>query len=390
MSDDIFGKLAQIMESGDPAGGFDFLAEEFRRTKNYRMLFETRLMRRRMDLGLPLVQTQDTSEFPAEARPAYEQAMVDAARETGGLFLADGEIAKAWPYLRAIGESAPVIAAIEKTEPGEDIDPVIQIAFQEGLHPLKGLDLILKKHGMCRALTSFGMYAVQKDREQCINLLARNLHEELLRRLAYAVEQQEGARPDTSSISELISGRDWLFGDYCSYVDTSHLMSVLQYSPEVQDAGTLRLFHEFCEYGKKLSSQFQMKGHPPFENVFVDYDHYVLAVLGINPEEHVAHFRNKVTESDPEQVGAMPAEALINLLVRLDLFGEALEISLEYIPAPQPPDINCPTALQLCHLAKDYERLVELAKERGDVLSYLAGSLEKGAVASSAHAVTSS
>src|SRR5438105_2664712 len=82
-------------------------------------------------------------DVPADVRPAYERAFVEAAREVGGLFLADGDVTRAWPYYRAVGESAPVAAAIEQIAPGEDIESVIAIAFQERVNPRKGFELIL-------------------------------------------------------------------------------------------------------------------------------------------------------------------------------------------------------------------------------------------------------
>src|SRR5579872_6054440 len=56
---DAFEKIDQLLHSGDAAGAFEFLIEHFRRTRDYRALFEARLMRRRLDLGLPLYQLRD-------------------------------------------------------------------------------------------------------------------------------------------------------------------------------------------------------------------------------------------------------------------------------------------------------------------------------------------
>src|ERR1044071_3130777 len=104
---------------------FDLLATKFREEKNYPSLFEARLMQKRLELGLDPIQIGSLDDVPVAVRPAYERAFVDAAREVGGLFLADGDVARAWPYYRAIGESAPIAAAIEAAEPGGDLDAVI-------------------------------------------------------------------------------------------------------------------------------------------------------------------------------------------------------------------------------------------------------------------------
>jgi hypothetical protein len=330
-------------------------------------------MKKRLELGLPLIQTESAAAFPEPARRAYEQAMMEAARETGSLFLAAGNIARAWPYFRAIGEPDPVrkaIDALPSSAAEEIIDPVIPIAFQEGVHPVKGLELILGRYGMCRAITSFGMYAVPEGREECIHLLVSSLYSELASNLARAIEAHEGRTPLAATVSGLIDGRDWLFGEYDYYVDTSHLSSVIQYCPDLTRRDTLLLVRELCGYGCRLSRQFQFAGQPPFEDPFLDYGMYVQALLGEDVETALAHFREKVLSADPDDVGPYPAETLVKLLVRLNRFEEAVDISVRCLRSY--PESTCPSALQLCHMAGDHARLRELARERGDILSYFA------------------
>src|SRR5438270_6762640 len=120
MEPDTFDQLERARQEGGAAGGFDFLIQRFRQEKNYPSLFEARLMQKRLELGLEPIQSGSLEDVPAEVRPAYERAFIDAAREVGGLFLGDGDVARAWPYYRAVGDPAPVAAAIERIEPGED------------------------------------------------------------------------------------------------------------------------------------------------------------------------------------------------------------------------------------------------------------------------------
>jgi hypothetical protein len=373
MSEESFDTLRNLLRSVGPAQALDVLIEQFRKAKQYPDWFEARMMRSRLALGLPLVQAPATSEIPAEARAAYEQAMVEAARETGDLFLADGNIPRAWPYLRATGDSARVAEAMERVEVGEDVDAIIGIALQEGVNPVRGFALILQRYGMCRALTAFGMYGGQKDRERCIDFLARRLRDELVERIASAIEREESAKPLATSIPALIAGRDWLFGEYSTYIDTSHLMSLLQYCLEVTDTGTLELFHEFCEYGKRLSSNFQMAGQPPFEDFYFDVDHYALALAGVEVESHLDHFRRKVRQAP---LGNVNSQALVKLLVSRGSYQEALEVAMEHFPAASSSELACPTAIQLCQLADRFDLLMQLARKQGDELSYVAASLE--------------
>src|SRR5215813_5299289 len=122
MESDTFEQLEHAREAGGASGGFDFLSKKFREEKNYPSLFETRLMQKRFELGLDPIQIGTLEDVPAAVRPPYERAFVEAAREVGGLFLADGDVARAWPYFRAIGESGPVAEAIERAVPGEDME----------------------------------------------------------------------------------------------------------------------------------------------------------------------------------------------------------------------------------------------------------------------------
>jgi len=382
MLEPAFDALVPILESEDPASSLDYLIRQFRESKDYHLLFEAKLMKKRLELGLPLIQAPNLGALPPDVQTKYQQFLVEAAQETGDLFLASGDIPKAWPYLRATGDVQRIAAAIERVEPGENVEAIIEIAFMQGVHPAKGLELVIEKFGLCRALTYFGGNGGEKDRPQCISVLARGIYSELVSSLDNAIEEHDGRKTGLTSVTGLIENRDWLFGEYSSYIDPSHVVSLLQYSPEVTDPETLRQFHDLCEYGKRLSANFQFPGRPPFENPFVDYDHFVQALRGIDVDEHIAHFRNKVAAA--ETSGNWPAQILINLLVRVDRYREALEVSLEYLPGAHASEIACPTAQQLCELAGDFDRLAELARERGDVLTYVAAHLEAATPAAAA------
>src|SRR5579872_6947419 len=311
MLEPAFEALRPMLESGDPASSLDYLIRQFRESKEYHLMFEARLMKKRLELGLPLIQAPNLGALPPEVQTKYQQFLVEAAQETGELFLASGDIPKAWPYLRATGDVKRVAAAIEKVGPGENVEAIIEIAFMQGIHPAKGLALVIEKFGICRALTYFGGNGGEKDREKCIGVLTRSICSELAESLDNAIEEREGHKTGLTSITELIEGREWLFGEYSSYIDPSHVVSVLQYSPEVTDPETLQQFHDLCEYGKRLSANFQFPGRPPFEDPFVDYDHYVQALLGVDVDEHIVHFRKKVGQT--ETAGNWPAQILINL-----------------------------------------------------------------------------
>ena len=143
MLEPAFEALGPMLESGDPASSLDYLIRQFREAKEYHLLFEGKLMRKRLELGLPLIQAPNLGALPPDVQTKYQQFLVEAAQETGELFLASGDIPKAWPYLRATGDVQRVAAAIEKVESGENVDSIIEIAFMQGVHPAKGLDLAI-------------------------------------------------------------------------------------------------------------------------------------------------------------------------------------------------------------------------------------------------------
>ena len=375
LPDDLFQAVDNAVGSNSSSAALDLLVGEFRETGRYDLLFEVRKMRKRLELGLPLIQAESSNCLPEQLRSVYEQSLIGAAREAGELYLAGGNIPAAYRYLRAIGETQLVAEAIEKADPGEDLENVIAIAFQEGIHPSKGLELILRNHGMCRAITAFATHVVEKDREDCMALLVRELHAEVLQRMRSTIEGREGAAPTGTSLSDLMTGRSWLFGEYDYYVDTSHLTSVIPYCLEVTRENTLRLLDELCEYGRHLSPNFAFHAQPPFEDGYDDYGHYIKAARRQDEEEHVRHFQEKAARADPETVGSAPAQLLVSLLARLGRFQEALDVFLRYLGDEDPVYLQCPNALQLCDAAKDYERMRGLARDRGDVLSYAVAAL---------------
>jgi len=374
MNDDFFDLIEQAVRSGGAESGFDLLAQRLREDKNYPLLFESRVIEQRHKMGLPPLRLDGFDDIPAGLRDAYEDALAQAAREVGSLFLADGDLQRAWPYFRAVGDKEPVKAAIEKLDSAEDV--VIQIALEERVHPRKGFELLLERYGICRAITYFEQYTDRETREECIILLVRTLHRELAESLRRAIAKRQGmALPH--SVPELIAGRDWLFGDLDYYVDTSHLVAVIRFALDLADPQALRLAMELCEYGKHLSPQFKYRADPPFDDVYVDHAAYLSALAGENVDACIEHFVSKVRAADPSLTGTAPAQVLVALLTRLKRYREAIRISLDYLSQTAGEHLVCPTIPQLCQLAGDYARLKQIARERGDLLSFTAATLRQ-------------
>jgi hypothetical protein len=381
MNDQPFDQIEEAVASGGAASALDLLARKFLAEKQYPRLFETRLMEKRLELGLPLIQLGAIDTLPEPARAQYESGVREAAREAGALFLAEGDIARAWPYFRAVGDRETVASAIEQAEPNEQIDALIDIALGERVHPPKGLELVIAQHGICRAITYFEQFPDLDRREECLILLVRTLHSELVANLKSAIVQREGRAPTGNSIPELMAGRAWLFGEFDAYVDTSHVINVVRFAldlpnQDLQDQEAIRLALELCEYGAHLSPQFKMRGEPPFEDIYTDHAIYLHALLGEGMEGAIEHFKAKIVAQDDPMRAIQSAQVLVGLLVRRERYQEAIQISIQHLSSVDPTQLACPTLFQLCQLAGDSERLKELARAQGDLLSFAAGAIQ--------------
>lgn len=372
-----FDQLHQTLSSQGPAAAIDALCADLKSSKDYANLFYALLMKKRHELGASPVATGSNQDLPEGIHQAFEDGIRQAAQTVGGLYLDDGNIPQAWGYFRMLGETEPVRQALEKLQPGadDDLQPVIDIAFHQSVHPRKGFDLILERYGICSAITNLGGDGgmAPDARNYCIQRLVRSLHAELTERLKADIAQRHGFAPTGQSIPELIAGRAWLFEDDCYHIDVSHLSSVAQMSMQLEPCAELGLARELCAYGKQLSPRFSFNADPPFDNPYVDYDAYLSTLTGEDVEGGLAHFHKKADEADPETVGTFPAEVLVNLLVRLERPKEALAVARKHLAKLGDQRLSCPSIVDLCKLTEDYQTLAEVAREQGNAVNFVAG-----------------
>ena len=71
----------------------------------------------------------------------------------------------------------------------------------------------------------------------------------------------------------------------------------------------------------------------------------------------------------------IPAQTLINLLVRLGRLDEAIGVAAGLSRGPARLGLFCPGAAQLCQRAGDPKRLAEIARDRRDPVNYTAALL---------------
>lgn len=378
MDAQLFDTLQATLQTHGPVAALDQLCDDLKARKEYAGLFYALLMKKRHELGVSPIATGSNQDLPAAAHQAFEDGIRSAARTVGQLWLDAADLPQAWAYFRMLGETEPVAQALEKLQLREDQDvqPIIDIAFHQGVHPKKGFEWILKRYGICSAITTMsgGDLPFPMDiRQDCIKRLVRALHEELFERLKAEIQRQQGFEPTGKSVTELMAGRDWLFADEFYHIDLSHLSSVVQMSSQLDNCDELRLARALCKYGQKLSPRFQQVTDPPFENQYQDYDVFLSILCGDDVENGLAYFRKKAEDADPDTVGTYPAEVLVNLLLRLKRPQEALEISRRFLTKLGEARLSCPSFVELCQQTGNYEALAEVARAQENPVNFLAG-----------------
>jgi hypothetical protein len=373
----LLDQLEQTLKQAGPAAAIDKLAVELKAKKDYGPLFYTLLMKKRVELGVSPIATGSNQDLPAVAHHAFEEGIGDAARTVGNLYLADGQIPQAWGYFRMLGETAPVAAALEKLELDDAMDTqaIIDIAFHQGVLPIKGFDWVLQRFGICSAITVMGgdLPFAPEVRAACSKKLIRTLHNELMERLKAEIQRVQNFTPSAKSVRELIEGRDWLFADDFYHIDLSHLNSVVQMSTQLDNCEELHLVRDMCAYGKKLSPRFRYQSEPPFEDQYADYDKYLAILTGEDVEGGLAHFRAKVEASDPKEAGTFPTEIYVNLLMRLNRPEEALAAVRKYLTPLGDVRLSCPSLVDLVQQTQRFDVLADVAREQGNPVNFLAG-----------------
>lgn len=381
--DALFESLDKTLETASPAEAIDHLATMLADRGEFRALLDARLLKARLDLDLPLVQVGSLADIPEPARTQYEERYVEAIREVGKLLLDAGEIGAAWAYFRAIAEKEPVAAAIEVYQPLENderIGQVVEVAFNQGVHPRKGFALILEHYGTCSAITAFeALPPDEATRVVCADRLVRRLHGDLTLNLRGEIARRgQPLPPDGTSIGDLIAGREWLFVDEAYHLDVSHLASTVRLSPLLTDPETIALAVGLTDYGQNLSERHRYEGDPPFEDHYGDHAVYLRALLGQNVEEAIAHFQSKLPAPDPDgRDEAIAAQVLVRLLVRIGRTEDAIEIAAEHLAQLPDSALACPGVAQLCQSLGRLDRLAEIARGRGDLVNYTAARLSK-------------
>ncbi len=386
MSQQLFEQLNHLQDTSGAESAIHELIETLRKEKNYDRLFEAMLLKHRYEMKLPLAQPTSL-EVPEDQRKEFEDHYIETAREVGELFLADGNLPRAWPYLRTIGEGEKVKQALEELcldrEADDETERYIAIALHEGAHPVKGLELMLKTYGICNTITTFDQALQQQilspdDQKRAAAMLVNEIYEDLKQTLEHEVTRKIAAVPPGSTLRELIADRNWLFGDNNYHIDVSHLNAVVRFARAFdRDMPELQKVIELCEYGSKLSSQFQYGGDPPFDEFYPAHLHFFKVLAGENVEEHLQYFRDRLEAEPDEDDKPYLAIVLVDLLIRLDRLSEAVDAATPYLCRVNDLSPHGFSYVRLCQDAGRYDAWKAACRESEDAVGYAAAVIQE-------------
>ncbi|MBX7072002.1 MAG: hypothetical protein K1X71_02550 [Pirellulales bacterium] len=372
------GFVATLRSSGADRA-LEGLAKQLLSERRFHQLFDLRLLQARRRLELPIAPAQPIDELPREQRASLEAAYLESCQEVGSLFLAEEQLREAWMYLRPTGETESLAAALAACDPrDEQVESLVEIALHEGVAPAWGYQLALDRYGACSAITLFDQVAhgrTKSQRQAMAAVLVRHIHRELLSNVRADIEQRESVSlPDHATLAEIVATRPELFENLNYHLDSSHLAATVRIARLLEDAETLRLAADLCEYGRRLDSGYQYPGEEPFRQLYPASRLFFGAQLGERVEEALAHFGQRARNLPVNEQGTVAAEIYIALLARVGRPQEAMEAAAALLP-PGSVLALAPSLLELVALGADLPGALDLLRKQGDLVNFAAVSL---------------
>ncbi len=381
MNDTPYSRISQALQSGGPEAALAAAAAAVSASDRPHELFDVRLMQARLKLGLPVGDATPLDDLAEPVRTAMEDAYLEACREVGHLLLSAGRLRESWMYLRPVGDKEPVARKLEELAANsDDTQAVLELALHEGLHPRLGFELVLKQYGLCNAISMYdgAMHArAPAERKAVARLLVDTITADLTRSIQAAIERKEGACPSGSTISQLVSDRPWLFENDDYHVDTSHLGAIVRFALVFEDREDLEKAWNLTEYGRRLSPHYQYPGSEPFAETYAAHGLFYAASLGRQVEEALEYFGQRAQSLADTESAAAAADAYVALLVRVGRLRDAFDAASRLMPPGQRGLGLAPSLLVLAQKAAALDCLVELTRDRGDVVGYVTALVEQ-------------
>lgn len=378
-----FEQLEALKSSAGNVAVCDRLIDSLRDSGEFHKLFDAQLLKKKFELGLPLSRPASLQDVPEEHRKAVEEVYRASAREVGQLFLQRGDIPSAWMYLQVIREPDSVRQALEALPDAMDdyekLEPILQIALHQGVHPTKAIRLMLNAHGTCSTITSLDQAMHQlnaRQRSECAKLMVRSLYQDLQGSVRRHVESRISMLDPDLTLRALLAGRDWIFESGNYHVDVSHLNSVVRFARSIEaPSEELELALQLAEYGARLDPQLQYGGDPPFDAFYPAHIQFFRAVLDKNRADALQYFRDRLQQEPDEVDRPLLAYVLVDLLMRCDRLAEAVEVASRYL-ANLNEDVSI-SFDELCTKAKRMDALKQARQQAGDLVGFASALLRE-------------
>lgn len=377
----IYAQLEQAVAAGQPQQGLEQLIAHLREQGQYHELFEALKMQMRMRMGLPAAQADRQEKFDEATELQLERGLLEACRTVGELFMQQGRIREGWMYLRPVGDREVAAAAMATVEPtDENIDELLEVLLHEGVDIARGYRLVLDRLGTCNSITMFESSLAARpraDQQIAARLLVEHVHGELLENLRRDIAHREGSPPPEGSLEELLQSRGDLLRDGAYHLDTSHIGSTVRFARVLDDAQPLRLALDLAHYGRRLHPQYQYPGEEPFLDLYPASVAFFQALLGEQVDAGIRYFTHKADAVDQQQFGTVAVEVLIDLLSRCGRHAEAMQAYARRVPVGARIIGIAPSLLQLSQRLGEFAPMLEICKQRDDLLGYAAAILQE-------------
>ena len=369
-----FDRLEQNLQDGGVEGLLEGLIEQLDSQGRFYDLFSALRLQLRRKMGLTVSFKSDDDDVPEEMLEKWEEGMMAICERVGKAAIEAGQIREGWMYLRPTGNTALAKQLIDNVEADEEnVDELVEVLLQEGLDIKRGFGLVLDKFGTCNAITTFESQVLQQpedDQKVAAELLLRTLHSDLITAVKAEIAQQEDQEPAEETLAELVTDRDYLFGEHSYLVDTTHLASTVRFARLLSDEELLRVAIDLTEYGRRLSSPYQYEGDEPFSDLYPSHALYFKAMLGEDIDAALAYFLEKAKSIDAYEEGTMAVEIYIELLDKLGRPQDAIDAMLTLVPDNTHLIGVAPTLPELSAKTKQYQSCMEFCKQRDDLVGY--------------------
>jgi len=390
---DLFESLQKTTSENGPGAAARFLADEMRREEKFPELFEALKMVHRIELGLPAVHTEASSAntdsepdaISPDVQDELDKKLLSACAEVGTALMRKGNLQEGWMYMRAVGDRAATAEAMSKVPVTQDnLDTVLGLLVHEAIDIARGTKLSLEMRGTCNTITMLDTVVSMRgrtDQQAAVGTLVEHVHTELLSSLKADIIRRENCDATSpvhtaTSLEGLLSTRPALLRDGTYHLDTTHLASTVRFARILDNVNHLRLAVDLAQYGRQLHSQYQYPSEEPFADLYPMSLGMFRALLGEHVEAALKMFLQKAESLDPQEHGTVAIETYADLLTRVGKPAEAMHFLIKKMPRGMRPFGIAPSLLELAVASNDFQPMLNLARERGDLVGYAAALLQ--------------